>query len=135
MKRKHFLFAFLIVLIVAVGSILWMWNKPMKKVEDETGIAISVDKLCQDFTTDEAKADSLYLNKAIQVKGKITELSSNMDGGLMMVFAASNNIDDVECALREKNTTLKVGAAVVVKGFCTGKTITGISLTDCIIVH
>ena len=135
MKRKYFLISFLVVLILGIASIVWMWNKPMKKVENEAGIALSVDKLCQDFTSNESKANNLYLNKAIQVKGQITELSNNMDGGTMMVFAASNNIDDIECALREKTAELKVGTTVIVKGFCTGKTITGISLTDCIIVH
>jgi hypothetical protein len=134
MKRKYFLIAFLVVLILGVASILWMWDEPIKKVENETEIALTVDKLCHDFTVDESTADSMYLHRAIQLKGQITELSNNMDGGIMMVFAASNNIDDVECILREETAELKIGSVVTVKGFCSGKTITGIALSDCIIV-
>jgi hypothetical protein len=134
MKRKYILITLLVLILAIVLGLVWAWNKPASKVEDEAGITITVDKLCQDFTTNETNANNIYLNKAIQIKGKIKELSQNMDGGTMVVFSAANNTDDVECTLRDKSTGLKVGEEIIVKGFCTGKTITGISLTQGIVV-
>lgn len=126
-----FLCGLIITGFIAIG---WIWSKPVRKIENEEGILLSIDQLCLDFTNNKTMADSLYLNKAIKLKGEITELSNTLDGATMMIFTASNNMDDVECILREKSSDLKVGNTINVKGFCAGKTTTGISLTDCIVV-
>jgi len=135
MKRKYILTSILVLIVAGAAGIYWMWHKPAKKVESEEGIALTIDKLCQDFNTDETAANKLYLNKAIEVKGRINEVSDNLDGGTMLVFSATNGIDYVESTLREKTSGLQPGTPVVIKGFCAGKTITGVSLTDCIIVR
>ena len=134
MKRKQILISLLAIVVLGVAGILWAWNKPMKKVESEQGITLTIDKLCQDFSSNETEANKHYLNKAIEVSGQISEVSNNLDGGTMLVFSASNGIDYVESTLREKAIGLKAGTSVIVKGFCVGKTITGVSLTDCILV-
>ncbi|KAA5534844.1 hypothetical protein F0919_09560 [Taibaiella lutea] len=135
MKRKYILISLCVLMITGISIIYWMWHKPEKKVESEEGIVMSVDKLCHDFSTNETMANKLYLNKAIEVKGQINEISDNLDGGTMLVFSASNGIDYIESALREKTTGLQTGTSVTIKGFCVGKTITGVSLTDCILLR
>lgn len=135
MKRKYILTGLLVLFISGVATVYRMWHNPGKMVESEEGIALSIDKLCQDFSTNEATANKLYLNKAIEVRGQINEISNNLDGGTMLVFSASNGIDYVESTLREKIPGLEPGTSVIIKGFCVGKTITGVSLTDCIIVR
>lgn len=134
MKRKQILISLLAIVFLGAAAIFWAWNKPMKKVEGEQGITLTIDKLCQDFSSNEPEANKRYLNKAIEVKGQISEVSNNLDGGTMLVFSASNGIDYVESTLREKTTGLQAGSSVIVKGFCVGKTITGVSLTDCILL-
>lgn len=124
-----------VLLLIGIGAVYYIWNKPMKKVEDEAGMVLSVDRLCNDFNTNEAAANKRYLNKAIEISGKVNEVADNLDGGTMIVFSASNGIDYVESTLREKITDLQPGTSIAVKGFCAGKTITGVSLTDCVLVR
>jgi hypothetical protein len=36
--------------------------------------------------------------------------------------------------MREKGVTIETGQSITVKGFCSGSGITGVSLTDCILI-
>jgi hypothetical protein len=130
---------FFIILIIAVAAVaatgIYLWNKPHIKVEDRKGITLTADQLCKAFNENEAAANTLYLNKAIQVSGRISEVATNLDGGSMIVIQTSDASSAVQCSMREQNVPLQIGEMVVLKGFCSGNTITGVSLTGCIRVQ
>ena len=65
----------LTVLIVAgIGYGLYVWNKPHRDVKDEKGIIISAAAIFDSFAVNETRANTLYLNKAIQVTGEVTDI-------------------------------------------------------------
>lgn len=140
---KKILILFIVGLILGVGTGLYIWkfvvHKPHKSVEDTKGISITAFALAKEYTADEKKADSLYLNKAIEVSGTINETIKNQDGGLMVVLQTEDTSSGIQCTLLKKEgapvspDALAKGAKVVIKGFCSGNGITGVSLTDCVI--
>jgi hypothetical protein len=130
---KKILIAVMVVAVIGVCTGIFMWYKPHKKVENATGIIITAAQLSREYTANEKDADVKYLNKAIEVSGPVSEIDTNQDGGLMVILQTASADGGVQCALRDKNVKVAKGENITVKGFCSGNTITGVSLTDCII--
>lgn len=112
---------------------IYIWNKAPDKIEDVKGISITADDLTREYTADETAADAKYLNKAIEVSGTVVEVINNQDGGTMVILKSIDPTTAVQCALRDRNAKVAVEQHVVIKGFCSGNGITGVSLTDCVI--
>jgi hypothetical protein len=132
MVRK-IIFAVVLLGLIGVGTGIYLWNKPHDKVEDRKGIIVSAKDLSAQYGADEHRADSLYLNKAIEVTGTVGETEQNQDGGVMMILETGDPMAGIQCAMREKGVKAEKGKTVTIKGFCSGSGITGVSLTDCII--
>lgn len=110
-----------------------MWNKPARTVNGEKGIAISATDLYKAYSANEKAADSIYLNKAIEVSGLVAGAEKNQDGGTMLILETGDPVANIQCTMQEKNANADKGKNVTVKGFCSGSGITGISLTGCIL--
>ena len=130
---KKNLIAVAVLILIGVCTGVYMWNKPHKKVENAKGIEITADQLSKEYNADEKSADAKYLNKAIEVSGKVSETDNNQDGGVMIVLQTDNPMNSVQCAMRDKGVTATKGQSVTIKGFCSGNGITGVSLTSCVI--
>jgi hypothetical protein len=130
---KKIVIALLLLILIGVGTGIYMWNKPHVKVEDKKGIAITAEALAKEYGADEKAADAKYLNKAIEVTGTVSEIDKNQDGGIMAVLQTSDPAAGVQCAMRDKGVSLTKGQNITIKGFCSGSGLTGVSLTDCII--
>ncbi len=116
---------------VAIG--VYLWNMPAKKVENSIGLSITAADLGKEYAANEKEADLKYLNKAIKVSGTISEIEKNQDGGLMVILQTDDPMTGIQCTLRDKGANPVKGQNIVIKGFCSGSGITGVSLTDCII--
>lgn len=131
---KKLIMAVLVLALIGVGTGIYMWNKPHEKVEDKKGIAITAVELVGAFADDEVKANTQYLNQAIEVAGVIAEVETNQDGGSMIVLDAGDPMAAVQCTMRDKGAAYAKGDKVTIKGFCSGSGITGVSLTDCVAI-
>lgn len=129
---KKILIAIFVCILIGVGTGIYLWNKPHKKVEDIKGIQISAAALAQDYKNNEQAADAKYLNKVIEVNGVIDEIDKNEDSGTMIVLQTGDPMAGVQCTMREKNIAPVKGQHVTIKGFCSGNGITGVTLTDCV---
>lgn len=134
MNKRIVIIVILFLILAGAGVGVYLWNMPHTKVENVSGLSISVADLSQSFAQDETAANTRFLNKAITVSGHVSEVLHNLDGGLMVVLTADSAANVIECAFREKNIQVSKGADITVKGFCAGKTITGISLTSCVVL-
>lgn len=124
------------VVVIALGVgvfVMIQLNKPHKKVEDAHSVALSATELGKQYGADEKASDAKYLNKAIEVTGTVSEVDKNQDGGYMIVLKTDDPMSGIQCAMREKNITAQKDQQLVIKGFCSGNSITGVSLTDCVI--
>lgn len=131
---RKLLIGILLLALTGVAAGIYLWYKPHQKVENTKGISINATELAREYSADEKRADAKYLNKAIQVSGTVSEVEQNQDGGIMVVLDTGDPMSGVQCSLREKNATITKGTQIVIKGFCSGNSITGVSLTDCVII-
>jgi putative nucleic acid binding protein len=130
---KKLLTAVVLLILVGIGTAIYMWNKPHPKVEDTKGIGMTAEALSKEYTADEKAADTKYLNKAIEVSGTVGEIDHNQDGGTMVVLQTGDPAGGVQCAMRDKQVAVTKDQKITIKGFCSGNGITGVSLTDCVI--
>ena len=130
---KRFIIIAIVAVLIGVGTGIYLWHMPAKKVENSIGIDVTATALAKEYTTNEKGADTKYLNKAIKVSGIVSEIDKNQDGGLMIILQTDDPMAGVQCALRDKGANPIKGQNIIIKGFCSGNGITGVSLTDCII--
>jgi len=130
---KIFLILAVVVILIGVGTGIYLWTLPAKKVENSVSIGIDAGALAKEYAANEKAADAKYLNKAIKVTGVVKEIEQNSDGGIMVVLDTGDPMADVQCALRDKGASPAIGQSIVIKGFCSGNSITGVSLTACVI--
>ncbi|MEO6833714.1 MAG: hypothetical protein ABI378_13885 [Chitinophagaceae bacterium] len=127
----------MLVLLCIIAAILFglrEWYKPRRSVADVQAIHMSSDSLLAQFSANEKLADSLYLNKAIEVTGKVQSVDTNADGKTTVLFESQDPMSSVFCTLRKKGEKVEVGSKTVIKGFCSGLT-TDVILTDCILIQ
>jgi len=130
---KKIIFAIVLLALIGVGTGIYLFYKKPETVDDKKGIEVASMALAKEYAANEQAANIKYLNKVIEVTGKVSETETNQDGGLMVILDTGDPMAGVQCAMREKGVTVAKGQQVTIKGFCSGNGITGISLTDCII--
>ena len=118
-----------IVLIVIAAAIFggaaygfYMWNKPARDVTEEKGIQITAIAIFDSFTVNENRANALYLNKAIQVTGEVTEIKTNQAGEPVVYLKSNDPVFGVNCTFKENPGAIVKGSTITFKGICTGFT-------------
>ena len=96
-------------------------------------VNITGEILSKEYSENEKVADAMYLNKAIEVSGTVSQIDKNLDGGTMIILQSADSLTGIQCSMREKGISVNKGLTVVIRGICSGSGITGISLTDCVL--
>lgn len=134
MKSRNIVILIVVVVLAVGGFTAYrMWNKPHKTVEDETTIKLSVGQLATEYASNPDSVTLKYLNKALEITGAISEVSTNQDGYTFLVLHDEDASADVACTMREKGLNLTSGQEVTVKGFYADGDMFGVKLTDCVI--
>ena len=118
--RRKILSIFTLLILAGVSYGLYVWNKPHRDVTDENSIVISATAIFDSFTVNETKANQLYLNKAIQVTGEVSEVKKNQDGQAVVYLKTSDPVFGVNCTFKKDPGPLEKGTIVTFKGICTG---------------
>ncbi len=135
MRKKIIIFLALAVVCLAAA---WYWyNKPREGIENKaTQATVPAELLYDNYNRDETAADKAFLNKVIEVKGKVTEIIVNGNDAVL-IMGANTTDNGISClfspAAPLESAKLQKGMEVVVKGKCTGFNI-DVNLTDCIII-
>ena len=116
-----------IVLIVSgifliAGSVVVniIYNKPHRDVMKEQSVQLSAQKLYEAFRTNEAEANKLYLDKAIEMTGEVSEIIINQDGKVVINFKTNDPLFVINCTFKTNPGELKSGQTITFKGICTG---------------
>ena len=135
MRKKIILFLALAAVCLAVA---WYWyNKPREGIAGkDTQLAISAALLYKGYNTDEAAANDRFLNKVIEVKGKVDDIILNGSDAVLLLGMQPEG-GGISCFFSPasvlESSHVKKGMEIVVKGKCTGFNM-DVNLTDCIIV-
>src|ERR1044072_762183 len=118
---KKIVFSVVVLLILGgIGYGLYVWNMPARDVTNEKGIEITASAIFDSFSADEGKANSRYLNKAVQVTGEITEVKKNQAGQVVVYLKSGDPMFGVNCTFKKDPGPLQKNNVITFKGVCTG---------------
>jgi hypothetical protein len=135
---KRILLILIVVVLIGIGFGLYEWFKPKTNYANATAdVTISADSLFNAFSKNEKRADSLYLNKVIQVKGVVSQISENQNNEKNLVLQTADPMYGISCTMYKNDSLnykkIKSGDKTTIKGFCTGFT-TDVVITNSSIV-
>jgi hypothetical protein len=130
------------VLLTGAGIAYYLYNKPCRNVEEEgPAVRISAIQLFNDYSENEKKGDSLYLNKVVEINGQVSEIEKDQKGETVLILKEDDDIFGVACSIDEsdpenkkKSEMLKTGDTVILKGICTGFA-DEVKLNKCVFVN
>lgn len=116
----------LIVALIGGGVGYYQWNKPHQNMESAAAdITVDAAALFAAFDADENAANTAYLDKVIQISGKVISSSVGEDGQTKVTLDSGDAMFGVICELdaltTHKRTQFLPGETVTFKGKCTGK--------------
>lgn len=139
-KKQKLLLTFTAFIVIAVCMTVYL--KVNQKVESDTFNTktenqVASEKLVRAFLDNEPEANGNYVEKAIEVKGMVKDVTFVNDRYSIFLHGGTE-YSSVMCAMKEdqyKNIqNLKKGQSVILKGICKGFLMDVIFL-DCIIVN
>lgn len=119
-KRKYFLAVILVVFLGGFGYALYVWNKPARDVTNEKGIHITAIAIFDSFSNNEQAANISFLNKAIEVTGKVTNVKTNQAGKTVIYLQSNDPVFGVNCTFKQDPGKINKGDNITFKGVCTG---------------
>ena len=122
MKRWLKILLILIGIGIVTGGIIVykIYTKPHRDVTKEEGVQLSAQSLYDAFKTNEAEANSKYLDKAIQLTGEVAAVSKNQDGNTIVDIKTNDPLVVINCTFKNDPGTLQPGQTITFKGICTG---------------
>ncbi|QHS60210.1 OB-fold protein [Chitinophaga agri] len=136
-RRKMIILATALLCLIAAGTGYYLYNKPRTSAAHaHTDKHLSALQLYDAFTMNEQHADSLYVNKVLEIKGTVTDVQKN--GAVVSVLLAgqADGAGGVNCSLvpGEEGPLPEVGQSVMIKGLCTGL-LMDVSIVDATIIN
>lgn len=111
MKKKLLILALILSVAIYFGyNYIYQDHRDIETEKAE--FSMDATALVTEFSNNSVKAEENYLNKTIEVKGTITELSNNeltINEGVFCTFDTAN-----------LNNTFKINDTVTIKGRCIG---------------
>ncbi len=136
--KKYYIIG-LILMALGLASVSYVYNKPHLNVKnEEPDFELTSDELFKQFSLDETTANTRYLNKIVQVSGKLAEISGNDQGNTVLVLNTPSAMSSIRCTLSASQSTiiaeLGEGMSVSLKGICTGM-LMDVILVDCVLTY
>jgi len=124
------------LIIILMGITYYQFNRSHIDISKQEPVySISATKLFEQFSADEAKANSKYLGKIIEVKGKIYSIEKGVNEDYNILLMDSDEMFGISCNIssNEINESIKAGQELSIKGECSGM-LSDVVLIRCIII-
>ncbi len=135
-KRTLVIIISFVVLFLAILFFYYVFQPTKSLVKVKPDYVISANELFADFEEDESKANTKYLGKVLEVKGKVRELDISADH-ISIIMETNDVFGGINCSLAtekfEIEETIVPGTIIKIKGECSGK-LMDVMLTNCVIV-
>lgn len=137
-KRKFFWWGILLLILVLAGYGYYQYQRPHQSAAGETtNVKIIADTLYNQYAGDEKACDGKYLNKVIEVSGKLSEIQHSGQSEIWILSTSSAAGGGINCQMfpgeKIPDPHPRAGDMVTVKGRCTGF-LMDVNLSDCIVV-
>ena len=131
--KNKIIIAIALIAAIAFGVYYYVFvysSQHRRQVQSETGIVITSDSLVAKYQADENLANSLYLNKAVVVKGNLLSIDKNQEGKTILVIGRTDSFSNVSVTMISTAAIIqKVGESITIKGLCTGA-LSDVVITD-----
>ena len=120
---KKFWPFFILILIVAIIFAYKSYNKPHKEADStQPDVIMTPVELMAAYDADETAANIKYLDKLIQLKGKVKQINQ-LTTGASLTLDAGQEMAAVICEFQEGDALKGVqeDQEITLNGFCTGK--------------
>lgn len=113
----------LLILAAVAAVIYYNWNRTTSSLAGtRPAVTISSTQLFSSFEEDESKANEQFLNKVVEVNGKVREIRRDSNGEFVVTLDGSDMfgvICRMEPGIVMEDTNL-TGRMIALKGLCTG---------------
>jgi hypothetical protein len=128
------------IILIAGAYAFYQWNKPHRQISSEIAThTLSAFEFFKQYNADENKSNKIYLDKVVAIKGSIKEITQNQDKNAVLILETGDEMIGIHCTMdakaNEEIKNLKTKQEIIVKGMCTGMTLTDIVLIQCIILN
>lgn len=117
---KKFLIGVVLVVLLAIIAIYLVYNKPHRDPTTESSTKITAVDLFRSYETNEEEANGRYLDKVLEVSGKVIEITNNQENFPVIILETDNPMFAVRCTMEKAEAFANVGDTVKIKGICTG---------------
>lgn len=119
---KKILLTASVVIIIAIVAVYFVYNKPHRST-GVAEVAVTAQSLVSTYNENESEANTKFLDKVVEVKGKVKEVIEQ-DDSFILLLGDESSMSSVSCTLDHESDSvaygLKPGDEVVVRGICTG---------------
>ena len=128
-----------IVIILTIISIILfnIYNTKKRDIHvEETNYKVYANELFNEFENDETTAGQKYINKIIEIKGKIGEITISQDKDKMIILKEKDDIFGINCMIIDKDIKSNhylVGDSITIKGILQGY-LSDVIVNNCIII-
>ncbi len=123
MKKKIILSVLVLIVASIAGVWFFIFYKPThfkRDVADEKGITITSKELVKTFQSNESGANTIYLNKVLEVTGEVADIKIDQTGNTAVTLKSDDAFANVFCTLKAGSSQPKTGTIITVKGICNG---------------
>lgn len=119
-RMKKALFAGILIVLISCTLVYYMFNKSPTKIDRmATDFQLTAETLLLSFEDDETIANDTYLDKVIEVTGKVAKAVTE-NGKTTIYLDTGNDLSQIICQLERNDSSIKEGDYVAIKGICTG---------------
>ena len=123
-KITKLIYAIAVLAIIAAGVYYYVFvysKTHHRNVQSEKGIVNQADSLSAAYQANEKNANTLYLNKAVEVSGTIVSIDKNQEEKITLIIGRSDSFSNVSVTLISTTPiSQKIGETITIKGVCTG---------------
>jgi len=118
--KKIIFFSSLVVLLAAVSTGFYLFNKGPVDVENSRGIAVSSSTLYESFIKDSTQANKKYTGSVVNVTGEISKVSLNSKQQKVVLLKTGMDGGYVNCTLEGPSDNINTSGTIHIKGICSG---------------
>ncbi len=124
--KKNLLIAGLFLALAAAYFGYNMYNKTHKNLNEiNADFVITPQDLLAEFDTDEAAAQTKYLNKIIKLNGVLLYIQKVADKSIWLL-STGDPLSNIQCEMdpryiADTQDKVKIGNTVTIQGICSGK--------------
>ncbi len=119
-KLLYFLLALIAICLIGYAIVINL-PKASSKNKDAEYTLTSID-LFSEFSNQEQAANKKYIGKTVEVSGKVMEIDQDKQESTVFYLSANAGYKGVLCTMEnnKKNSKVKIGDVVKIKGQCAG---------------